>query len=142
MQRDGQGKMSELPGNRRVAACRRRSKPGATNTSRMEEHSESREAVMKEDIGAMSDEGALSKTGLGLTSATIIARILQEKEHRDGLVRRVDFQVDADRRYAWRSAFVGLTSLASLSALSAQITYQPTSISHRLRPKRAAFTSL
>jgi transposase len=61
---------------------------------------------------------------------------------RDGLVRRVDFQVDADRRYAWRSAFVGLTSLASLSALSAQITYQPMSISHHLRPKRAAFTSL
>jgi hypothetical protein len=45
MQRDGQGKMSELPGNRRVAACRHRSKPRATNTSRGEEHSESRVAI-------------------------------------------------------------------------------------------------
>lgn len=134
--------MSELPGNGRVAACRRRSRPRATKTSRMEEHSESRVAVMKEYIGAMSDERALSKTELGPTSVTIIARIFQEKEHRDGLVRRVDFQVDEARRYAWRSSFVGLTSLASLSALSAQITYQPTSISHPLRPKRAAFTSL
>ena len=56
MQRDGQGKMSELPGNRRVAACRHRSKLRATNTSRMEEHSENRVAIMKEYIGAMSDE--------------------------------------------------------------------------------------
>jgi hypothetical protein len=56
MQRDGQGKMSELPGNRRVATCRRRSKPRATNTSRMEEHSENRVAIMEEYIGAMSDE--------------------------------------------------------------------------------------
>jgi hypothetical protein len=111
-------------------------------TSRMEEHSENRVVVMKEYIGAMGDESARSKTELGPTSATIIARIFQEKEHQDGLVRRVDFQVDEARRYAWRSSFVGLTSLASLSALSAQITYQPTSISHRLRPKRAAFTSL
>jgi hypothetical protein len=56
MQRHGQGKMSELPGNRRMAACRHRSKPRATNTSRMEEHSENRVAIMKEYIGAMSDE--------------------------------------------------------------------------------------
>ena len=54
MQRDGQGKLSELPGNRRVAACWHRSKPRATNTSRVEEHSESRVAVMNEYIGAMS----------------------------------------------------------------------------------------
>jgi hypothetical protein len=45
-----------LPGNRRVAACRRRSKPRATNTSRMAEHSENRVTIMKEHIGAMSDE--------------------------------------------------------------------------------------
>jgi hypothetical protein len=56
MQRDWQGKMSELPGNRRVAACRYRNKPRATNTSRMEEHSENRVAIMEEYTGAMSDE--------------------------------------------------------------------------------------
>ena len=56
MQGDGQGKMSELPGIRRVAACRYRNKPRATNTSRMEEDSKNRVAIMKEYIGAMSDE--------------------------------------------------------------------------------------
>jgi hypothetical protein len=56
MQRDGQGEMSELPGNRRVATCQRRIKPRTTNTSRMEEHSENRVAIMREYIGAMSDE--------------------------------------------------------------------------------------
>jgi hypothetical protein len=39
-----------------MAARRYRSKPRATNASRMEEHSENRVAIMKEYIGAMSDE--------------------------------------------------------------------------------------
>jgi hypothetical protein len=72
----------------------------------------------------------------------------QEREKRDQ-ARQDQAQPENSEGYCherasfpgWRNSFGSLTLLASPNALSPQMIYQPKSICHHLRPKRAVFAS-